>query len=250
MASEERIDKARRMSLRYRAIATDYDGTLAEDGAVQVETVAALQSFRDAGGVALLVTGRQLDELLTVCNCIGLFDRVVAENGAVLYTPSDRTERLLAPAVRPEFSDALVARGVGPISCGRTIVATWEPHQHTVLDVIREQGLELDVIFNKGAVMVLPTGVNKASGLVAALEELKIDPATVIGIGDGENDHSLFEASAYGVAVANAVEALKNRADLITDAARGAGVAEVVRRVLADDVPLARSAPRSSRAAV
>ena len=74
-------------ALRYRAIATDYDGTLAEDGAVLPEVIAALEAFRAAGGKTLLVTGRELDELLTVCNCIKLFDRVVAENGAVLYTP-------------------------------------------------------------------------------------------------------------------------------------------------------------------
>lgn len=227
--------------LRYRVLATDYDGTLAEDGAVQPDTIGALKALRDAGGIPIMVTGRELDELLTVCNCIELFERVVAENGAVLYTPADRSERLLAPAIRPEFSDALIARGVGPISTGRTIVATWEPHQHAVLDVIKEQGLELDVIFNKGAVMVLPTGVNKASGLLAALEELKLPADLVVGIGDGENDHSLFEASGLGVAVANAVPALKNRADHITEGARGLGVAETIRMMLNDALPAPRS---------
>ena len=67
----------------------------------------------------------------------------------------------------PAFVEALRARGVGPISVGQTIVATWEPHEKTVLEVIRDQGLELQVIFNKGAVMILPSGVNKASGLKA-----------------------------------------------------------------------------------
>jgi len=37
-------------------------------------------------------------------------------------------------------------------------VATWKPHQDAVLDCIRELGLDLQVIFNKGAVMVLPAG--------------------------------------------------------------------------------------------
>jgi hypothetical protein len=52
----------------------------------------------------------------------------------------------------------LIERGVGPISVGRVIVATWEPHENTVLKTIRDCGLELQVIFNKGAVMVLPAG--------------------------------------------------------------------------------------------
>lgn len=233
--------------LRYRAIATDYDGTLAEDGAVPPDVVAALEAFRAAGGRTLLVTGRELDELMTVCRCLDRFDRVVAENGAVLYTPDGGTERLLAPAIPPEFSAELTARGVHPLSCGRTIVATWEPHQHTVLDVIKAQELELDVVFNKGAVMVLPSGINKATGLAAALEELGIEPGHTAGIGDGENDHSLFDACGLGVAVANAVEALQLRADHVTRGARGQGVIELVQRILADDLPAPRSAPRSVR---
>ncbi len=250
VATERPIDEGDRML--YRAIATDYDGTLAEDGAVHPDVIAALEAFRAAGGKTLLVTGRELDELLTVCNCITLFDRVVAENGAVLYTPlpEPAVERLLAPRIGPAFSEALIARGVGPISCGRTIVATWEPHQHAVLDVIKEQGLELDVIFNKGAVMVLPTGINKATGLNAAAEELGLDPKTIIGIGDGENDHSLFEACGLGVAVANAVPALKDRADFITTGERGRGVIELAKRMLANDLPESRSAPRVTSARV
>ena len=58
------------------------------------------------------------------------------------------------------------------MSTGRVIVATWEPHETIVLETIRDLGLELQVIFNKGAVMVLPAGVNKATGLAAALEQL------------------------------------------------------------------------------
>lgn len=67
---------------------------------------------------------------------------------------------------------------------GRVIVATWEPHQTTVLEVIRELGLELHVIFNKGAVMILPSGVNKATGMAATLDELGLSPHNTVGIGD------------------------------------------------------------------
>jgi HAD superfamily hydrolase (TIGR01484 family) len=77
---------------------------------------------------------------------------------------------------------------VTPLSVGRSIVATWEPHQATVLQVIKELGLELQIIFNKGAVMVLPPGVNKATGLLAALEEMELSAHNVVGVGDAEND--------------------------------------------------------------
>ncbi|MEH2119451.1 hypothetical protein [Nostoc sp.] len=63
-------------------------------------------------------------------------------------------------------------RQVKPLSVGRVIVATWHPQETIVLETIRQMGLELQVILNKGAVMVLPSGINKATGLAAALDEM------------------------------------------------------------------------------
>jgi hydroxymethylpyrimidine pyrophosphatase-like HAD family hydrolase len=218
--------------MQYLALATDYDGTLAEEGKVRPEVLAALERLRDSGRKLVLVTGRQLEELMATFPFIDVFDRVVAENGALLYTPTPPAERLLAKPPPPELAAALRVRGVEPIACGRVIVATWQPHEQTVLTVIREQGLELEVIFNKGAVMVLPSGINKATGLTAALAELGIDPQRTVGVGDAENDHSLLEACGYAVAVANAVPALKRRADLVTAGARGQGIIELCDRLL------------------
>ena len=82
-----------------------------------------------------------------------------------------------------------------------------------MLEAIRDLGLELQVIFNKGAVMVLPAGVNKASGLKAALAELGLSPHNVVGVGDAENDHALLRPCECGVAVANAIPTLKQEAD-------------------------------------
>jgi HAD superfamily hydrolase (TIGR01484 family) len=154
--------------MRYHVLATDYDGTLAHDGRVDEPTLEALQRIKESGRKLVLVTGRELDELLDVFPELDIFHRVVAENGALLYRPAEREEQTLAEPPPAEFVERLRARGVGPISVGRVIVATWEPHQSAVLDVVREMGLELQVIFNKGAVMVLPSGVNKATGLDAA----------------------------------------------------------------------------------
>jgi len=230
--------------MRFVALATDYDGTLAEDGEVRPEVLRALERLKRTGRKLVLVTGRELDELIGIFPEIAVFDKVVAENGALLYKPTPPTERALATPPPPAFAASLRLRGVTPISCGRVIVATWQPHEATVLAVIQEQGLELEVIFNKGAVMVLPSGVNKASGLVAALGDLGIDRERVVGVGDAENDHSLLGACGLGVAVANAVPAIKQRAELVTNGARGAGIIELCDRMIAtdcEDVPPRRT---------
>lgn len=236
------------MPMTYRALATDYDGTLAEDGVVSETTMDALRRAKAAGITLVLVTGRELDELLGVFPGIDVFDTVVAENGALLYTPqpppSPPITRLLATAPPPSFAETLALRGVGPISRGRVIVATWEPHQVMVLQTIRDLGLELEVIFNKGAVMVLPSGVNKASGLRAALLDFRLEASEVVGIGDAENDHSLLNACGLGVAVANAVPALKQRADITMSKPRGQGVVELLESMMTNGLAGIRRAPR------
>src|SRR6266550_2144459 len=103
--------------MKWNVLACDYDGTLAHDGVLEDATANALDRFRRAGGRLLMVTGRELPDLQSVCRV-----------------------------------------------------------------------LELQVIFNKGAVMVLPFGVDKATGLTVALKEMKVLPAEVVAIGDAEND--------------------------------------------------------------
>ncbi|MEH1827497.1 HAD family phosphatase (plasmid) [Nostoc sp. C052] len=221
--------------MRYSVLATDYDGTLATDGHVHENTLAALSRLRNFGYKLILVTGRELDELLQVFTQVDLFDYVVAENGALLYSPATRQEKLLASQPPKEFIKALRSRQVKPLSVGRVIVATWHPQETIVLETIRHLGLELQVIFNKGAVMVLPSGINKATGLAAALEYMHLSPEDAVAIGDAENDHDFVSICGYSVAVANALPILKERVDFVTNGSRGDGVIELIEKLISSD---------------
>jgi hydroxymethylpyrimidine pyrophosphatase-like HAD family hydrolase len=216
---------------RYVAIATDYDGTLAHDGKVDDGTISALVRAHQAGLVTLLVTGRELADLLNTFSRADLFKRIVAENGAVLYDPATQTLRALSTPPPADLVGRLAQQSV-PLSVGHTIVATVEPHEHTVLATIRELGIEWHIIFNKGSVMALPVNVTKATGLAAALDELGIAPEQVVGIGDAENDQAFLEACGLSVAVANALPSVKAAADVVTDQPRGAGVTDLIDRLL------------------
>jgi hydroxymethylpyrimidine pyrophosphatase-like HAD family hydrolase len=217
-------------------LASDYDGTLAHDGQVRPTTIEALKRVSASGRKLVLATGRTVDSLLIVLPEVSLFDLVVAENGAVLYNPSTKTHRALAHPPIPAFVTELQRRGVQPIDVGECIVATWRPHEAEVLDVIRTQGLELQVIFNKDAVMILPSGVNKGTGLRAALDDLGLSPHNTIGVGDAENDHAFLGICECSVAVANALGPLKEHADIVTAGANGLGVEEIIGMLLADDL--------------
>lgn len=214
------------------AIATDYDGTLANEGFVDEATLNALHRYRQQGGTLLLVTGRELDDLLQVFPAVDLFARVVAENGAVLYNPQSQEKRLLGNPPPATFICALEEKQVQPISVGDVVVATWQPHGDTVQATLQEHNLTARVIFNKRAVMILPAGIDKAAGLKAALAELELPSTAVAAIGDAENDQDLLATCGWGVAVANALDSLKAEADYVTDGARGQGVQELVELLL------------------
>jgi hydroxymethylpyrimidine pyrophosphatase-like HAD family hydrolase len=222
--------------MRYLALAADYDGTLASGGTIAEDTWAAIGRLRGSGRKILLVTGREVDDLLSVCPHLDRFDHVVAENGGVLYRPATRQCILLAPPPPKAFIQALRDRHLQHLSLGRVIVATVEPFENVVLEVICDLGLELQVIFNKGSVMVLPAGVNKASGLKAALEELGLSPHNVAAIGDAENDYAFLSLCEFSAVVANGLPMLKEHADIVTTGEDGKGVIELIDEMLKDDL--------------
>ena len=180
--------------MRFRVLAADYDGTLAHHGRVAPSTVAALRRLKDSGRKLVLVTGRRARRPA----------RDLPRDRPVRPGRGRERRRRLSPRHQGEPGPGRAApagvRRTAPgtripdVAVGQVIVATWQPHEVTVLELIKEMGLELQVIFNKGAVMVLPSGVNKASGLPTALDELGLSPRNTVAVGDAENDHAFLSA--------------------------------------------------------
>lgn len=226
----------------FRALAADYDGTLAHHGAMDKDTVEALRRLRRSGRQIVLVTGREMSELRHVVPDLKLFNKVVAENGGVLYDPGTFEEMPLAPSPPTALVQKLLEHGVEPVSVGHTIIATWQPHESAVLAAIVELGLDHQIIFNKGAVMVLPAGVNKASGLMAALRDLGLSRSNVVGVGDAENDRAFLFDCGASAAVANALSSIRDACDIKLKSDHGAGVCELVDRILEEDFRLLPSA--------
>ncbi len=235
--------------MRYLALACDYDNTLACQGVVDDQTVAALERLRASGRRLLLVTGRLLDDLQQVFPQFEIFDIIVAENGALLYQPGPRAIRPLGPPPPDAFVTILRERQVAYFDVGRVIVSTKRPDDAVVLEAIRDLGLDLRVIFNKDDVMVLPPDLDKSTGLLLALQELGLAPHNIVAVGDAENDQALLNTSACGAAVGNALPMLKEQADLLLTGEYGAGVRELIDRLITtdlQDVPLRRKHPGDS----
>lgn len=233
--------------MRFHAVAVDFDGTLAHDGVVPAEALDALKALRKSGRRPILATGRIVEQLAGVFDHLDLFDAVVAENGAVLFEPSSGRVHALADPPPPDFAARLRAAGVHPLEEGHVIVASREPHAEVMLEAIRELGLEIGLTFNKGAVMALPAGVTKTSGLQRQLELLGISFHNVAGIGDAENDLGFLARCEASAAVANALPRVKDACDIVLDASHGRGVCRFIERIIADDLQTEAAVERRHR---
>jgi hydroxymethylpyrimidine pyrophosphatase-like HAD family hydrolase len=209
-----------------RALAVDFDGTLTMGGRPADEALAALARFRGMGRQTLLVTGRIWDELLGVFpDVVAHFDLIVAENGAVLF--HNGILRPIAERVDPLLDERLRAAGV-PFRRGRVLLATTAAHAVTVAVVKADVGVECQLVRNRGELMLLPPGVTKGWGVTHALSEAGLSHHSTYAVGDAENDYSLLAACEVGVAVANAIEHVRERADLVTGRPDGAGIVELL----------------------
>ncbi len=217
---------------KFCAIATDGDGTLLRGGRMGKKTIAALKRWRDAGGKLVLVTGENARQLREFPHA-RLFDRIVGENGAlVLRSRKGRPRRLCQPPP-PRLLRAFKEGHVWPLKHGRVILQAKFDQEENIKRILRQTKLPWSVVRNRKELIVIPEGITKATGVVAALKELGLSPRQAVAVGDAENDRSLLELCGLAVAVNNAVPKLKRKADFITRGQYGKGVAELIDRLLA-----------------
>lgn len=234
----------KRKSAHLIVLASDLDGTLAEEGKVSNETWKTLKQAKIAGITIILVTGRTLDSFVAEGPFAELCEAIVAENGAVVYFPRRETITLPYGRLDPRVLQRLEMMNV-PLERGMVIAATVVPHDEAILKALRDSKSSANVEYNRDSVMLLPPGATKGTGLRYALTELGYSLHNVVACGDAENDRSLFEAVELGVAVANAQPTLKAMADTVLDKPRGEGVQALLLDLLDGRTPYRQ--PRPSR---
>ena len=225
----------------FRALAADFDGTLSDHGQRPDDRIlSAIASMRSRGGLMVLVTGRILSELRDAFPEVeDHVDAIVAENGCVLWTP--RGVRLLADPVGPELAEGVTARGID-VRAGDVLLAGSAFDRRIILEEIHGRGLDCQLVFNRSELMVLPSGINKATGLYEALGDLGVSRHSTVGLGDAENDRALLDTCEAGVAVANSVPTLLAFADRVAPEPGASAVTELI-----DDLFTSASAPVHSR---
>jgi hydroxymethylpyrimidine pyrophosphatase-like HAD family hydrolase len=211
----------------FKTLACDFDGTLASDDRIGPAARGALAKAREAGIKLILVTGRTFFELTRVCECLDLFDAVVAENGAVLYFPRDAMIRDQGPEPPTRLLSELDQRGLY-YQVGRVIVGTSRADEARVREALAASGVSRDLVYNRASLMLLPAGIAKGTGVEHVLRSFGLSFQDALALGDAENDLSLFEACAWAACPGNAVPELKARADWVFSGENGGSVAAAI----------------------
>jgi hypothetical protein len=101
-----------------------------------------------------------------------------------------------------------------------------------------------DLVYNRAALMLVPTGISKGKGLENVLRSLGLSFHDVLGFGDAENDLALFEACGWAACPANGVPVLQERADWVFPGEDGEGVAAAITGPLLNGELSGRASPR------
>ncbi len=228
-----------------RIMAFDFDGTLAVNGDVPPELEAALEQCRDSGHILFLVTGRRY-ETVQLGYLGSLFAGIVWENGAVLSHTASGETYLPFGQLDARLLKAIEEAGI-PFERGLAIAATWTPHDRALWHILSSHGGSTSIEYNKGAVMVLPPGATKGSGLERLLALCGLSPRNLAAFGDAENDLSMLTLAEVSVAVGDAVPAVIETADVLAAAPGPQGVLEILNEYPLGgkflDIPLKRERP-------
>jgi hydroxymethylpyrimidine pyrophosphatase-like HAD family hydrolase len=212
----------------------DYDGTLTNSPATIEETTLSglLEVKEKRNSIMGIVSGRQLEFLLSIKRQSEIFDFLIAENGAIIYYNSSQTKRVFGVnwslKVHPIFQNLDI-----PIGFGEVVISTKSIFRQRVEDVLATNHLTANIELNRDSLMVLPPDVDKGSALRKVVDFYGgRNSVFTTTFGDGENDIKMFAVANKSVAVMNAVSALKERADIVTKEAGGNGVLTYLRESL------------------
>lgn len=219
--------------MHHALIAVDVDGTLYDGVEVASEAVDALRMAHDDGHTLVIVTGRRWEELGHVIpGVLGFVVRAVCEEGGVLVSVQSGELTLLAEEVEADLVAGLRAADVPNIDVGRVVVGAPTTSLALVTEVRDAVGSTRRIVTNKGSIAIVPLGCDKASGLRAAIADLRLQHLPILAIGDAANDLPMFAMATIPVGVANADDAVRASGVRLTKASFGSGVAEALRELL------------------
>ena len=213
------------------------DGTITDrHRRISPAAIACIRNLVERGVEVVLASGNTVCFLDALARMIGTSGTIIAENGGVYrigfvgapHIEGDRSEAIAAYQVleayyrkkgvalelygdQYRFSDVAFARTVPP---------------EEVREVMR--GLGVKVLDTGFAIHLQAGGISKGLALQRLAADMGILVQEFLAIGDSENDLEMIQAAGVGVAVANAMDAVKAVSGYVTEKGDGDGFVEAV----------------------
>ena len=231
-------------------------------------TILALTQAKANGHRVFIATGRPPIIITNLGAIEHLIDGYVTTNGALCFVGSEIVACNAIPQeeARRVVDDA-VAKRYGLIVIGERDIAVWDPkgdvddifrrqlavqnlnQAKPVEEVLSQRVLQLTAFFDSDYERLMMTripgcisgrwhpaftditarGADKGEGLLLMATREGIDPKYTMAFGDGGNDTSMIRAAGIGVAMGNAIEALKKEADYVTTSVDDDGILNALR---------------------
>jgi len=235
--------------MTFKLCALDIDGVLNPAGkAVQKESIQALGKLEECGLKISFASGKHPWYITGGLVFSGLLREdtvVIGESGGHVFFPKEMEYVLYTEHLQD-------VKKLKKIVYGNQIFGyeIWEEPKETsftlflkkkeqipelagiLREIIQRENFSLYVIEQVDAVDVMQEGLSKEVGLNILCESLGISLGEMVGFGDGINDLEMLSCVGYPVAVANAVEEIKNvvkeRGGYISKLKYGEGVLEAV----------------------
>ena len=215
-------------------LVVDIDGTLTDESrAVDPRVFPVLSEWPQPVVVA---TGKAMPYPIALCEFVGIDYTVIAENGGVVFVEATDTlqiegDREACLAVAEAYRDLGHEMGFGEVDLANRwreteVVVNLSQPAEPLRRLAEEAGLDfLDTGF---AYHVTDPAVDKGTGLETVCATLGREPGNFLAVGDSENDAEVFDVAGASVAVANADETARSRADRVTAASYADGFLEAV----------------------
>ena len=231
-------------------------------------TILALTQAKANGHRVFIATGRPPIIITNLGAIEHLIDGYVTTNGALCFVGSEIVACNAIPQeeARRVVDDA-VAKRYGLIVIGERDIAVLDPkgdvddifrrqlavqnlnQAKPVEEVLSQRVLQLTAFFDSDYERLMMTripgcisgrwhpaftditawGADKGEGLLLMATREGIDPKYTMAFGDGGNDTSMIRAAGIGVAMGNAIEALKKEADYVTTSVDDDGILNALR---------------------
>jgi 5-amino-6-(5-phospho-D-ribitylamino)uracil phosphatase len=236
-----------------KLIALDMDGTLLNDNhEISAANREAIAEAQEMNVHVVIATGRTLATCGKYAQSLDLKNYVVTANGGEIYTHEGElfSATHLAEEAVDHIYELTKKHGihVWGASADNLYRGELPPDRHdhewlkfgfdteddlireSIVNDLREKGVTEITNSSPTNIEINALGINKATALKLVCDQLGISLNEVMAVGDSLNDIAMIEEAGLGVAMGNAQDAVKRRADWITATNLNDGVAAAIQR--------------------